>query len=153
MTDPSTPDTAASDRGEEPRNMDKALGDGGMPLLAQLGLDFDAYGVGYVEAAWIPTKLACNPAGIVHGGVYGVIHDATMNFATNSALARGDRGATIDVQYQTIRSSKAGDRLRVKGRVVRLTTHIAYLETIVTDAEGELISRATGTFMVRRRGG
>ena len=36
--------------------MDKALGDGGMPLLGQLGVDFRRYGEGWVEAAWTPTE-------------------------------------------------------------------------------------------------
>jgi len=45
-----------------------------------------------------PTELACNPAGTVHGGVYGVVHDAAMNFATNAALESGDRAATLELK-------------------------------------------------------
>ena len=45
------------------RNLDKSLGDGGMPLLAQLGLSFERYGEGWAEATWTPTELACNPLG------------------------------------------------------------------------------------------
>ena len=97
--------------------MDRSLGDGGMPLLAQLGVDFERYGEGWVEATWTPTELAGNPFGIVHGGVYGVIHDAAMNFAANSALASGDRVATLDVSYQTRRAPKVGDSLAVRGEV------------------------------------
>ena len=41
------------------RDMDRSLGDGGMPLLAQLGVDFQRYGEGWVEAAWTPTESAC----------------------------------------------------------------------------------------------
>src|SRR6187200_584415 len=89
------------------RNLDRSLGDGGMPLLAQLGLDFDGYGDGWSAAAWVPTKSACNPVGIVHGGVYGVIHDAAMNFAVNSALERGDRSSTLEVSYQMMRGAAA----------------------------------------------
>jgi uncharacterized protein (TIGR00369 family) len=132
------------------RNLDQSLGDGGMPLLAQLGLSFDAYGDGWAEAAWMPTELACNPAGIVHGGVYGVIHDAAMNFATNSALDRGDRATTLDVQYQTIRSATAGDALRVRGQVVRAAKAVAYAESKVL-VDDELVSQATATFVLRRK--
>lgn len=135
-----------------PRNLDEALGDGGMPLLGQLGLSFERYGEGWAEAVWTPTALACNPLGAVHGGVYGVIHDAAMNFAASSALERGDRAATLDVAYQTIRSSSGGDRLTVRGEVVRLGGSVAYLESAVRGADEALISRATGTFFVRRRG-
>lgn len=131
--------------------MDKALGDGGMALLGQLGVDFQRYGEGWVEAEWIPTESACNPAGPVHGGVYAVIHDAAMNFATNSALERGERGATISITYATMRGAAAGDRLSVRGEVVRLARQIAYLQTTIVNADGELVSSASGTFILRRR--
>lgn len=133
------------------RNLDQALGDGGMPLLTQLGLTFEHYGEGWVEARWTPTELACNPLGTVHGGVYGVVHDAAMNFAASSALERGDRVATLDLSYQTIRASHAGQPLVVRGEVIRLTGSVAYLEATVHDGDRALASRATGTFFVRRR--
>ena len=136
-----------------PRNLDDALGDGGMPLLAQLGLSFERYGEGWAEATWTPTALACNPLGTVHGGVYGVVHDAAMNFAASSALERGDRAATLDLSYQTMRPAETGAPLAVRGEVVRLATSVAYLESTVRDAGGALISRAAATFFVRRRDG
>ncbi len=134
-----------------PRSMDKSLGDGGMPLLGQLGVSFDAYGEGWATAAWAPTELACNPLGGVHGGVFGVIHDAAMNFATNSALESGDRAVTLDVAYQTIRPAASDDALTVRGEVVRVAKQVAYATSTVHDAGGELVSSATATFLVRRR--
>ena len=131
--------------------MDKALGDGGMALLGQLGVDFLRYGEGWVEAAWTPTESACNPVGGVHGGVYAVVHDAAMNFATNSSLERGESGATISITYATMRGAKAGDPLHVRGEVVRLARQIAYLETTITNAENQVVSKASGTFILRRR--
>jgi uncharacterized protein (TIGR00369 family) len=122
-----------------------------MALLGQLGVDFERYGEGWVEATWVPTESACNPLGPVHGGVYAVIHDAAMNFATNSALEKGDRCATISITYQTMRAASGGDRLAVRGEVVRLARQVAYLETKVTNADGELVSTASGTFILRRR--
>jgi uncharacterized protein (TIGR00369 family) len=129
--------------------MDRSLGDGGMRLLAELGLSFDAYGEGWATAKWTPTELACNPAGTVHGGVYGVVHDAAMNFATNAALDSGDRSATLELKYSTMRAAQAGDTLTVRGEVVRLARQVAYLETAIRDAAGEPVSTGTGTFFVR----
>ena len=131
--------------------MDRSLGDGGMPLLAQLGVHFDEYGAGWVQATWTPTASACNPLGGVHGGVFGVIHDAAMNFATNSALESGDRAATLEISYQTIRPAAEGDALSVRGEIVRVAKQVAYVEATVHDAEAQLISRATATFLVRRK--
>lgn len=134
-----------------PRNMDRSLGDGGMRLLGELGVSFDAYGEGWTAAAWTPTELACNPAGMVHGGVYGVVHDAAMNFATNAALESGDRAATLELKYSTMRPAQAGDALTVRGEVVRITRQVAYLETVIRDPDGELVSKGTGTFILRRK--
>jgi uncharacterized protein (TIGR00369 family) len=149
--DPDVPDVAHAPGAPATRDMDRSLGDGGMPLLGELGVAFDRYGTGWAEAAWTPTALACNPAGIVQGGVYAVIHDAAMNFATNSALVRGDRAATLDVQYQTIRSASAGDALRVRGEVTRASTQVGYVESTVRSADGEVVSKATATFLLRRK--
>lgn len=131
--------------------MDRSLGHGGMLLLEQLGLAFERYGEGWAEASWVPTELACNPLGTVHGGVYGVVHDAAMNFAVNSALESGDRCATLEIKVSTMRSAGAGATLSVRGEVVRLSRQIAYLGSSVRDADGEVVSAASATFIVRRK--
>jgi uncharacterized protein (TIGR00369 family) len=131
--------------------MDRSLGDGGMALLGLLGVSFDAYGDGWATATWNPTELACNPLGPVHGGVYGVIHDAAMNFATNAALEKGDRAMTLDLAYATMRPAQAGDALTVRGETIRVSKQIAYLESTVRDAGGQLISKGSATFSLRRR--
>jgi uncharacterized protein (TIGR00369 family) len=83
--------------------------------------------------------------------VYGVVHDAAMNFATNAALESGDRAATLELKYSTMRPAQAADALSVRGEVVRIARQVAYLETVVRDAEGALVSKGTGTFILRRK--
>jgi uncharacterized protein (TIGR00369 family) len=134
-----------------PRDMDRSLGDGGMALLGLLGVSFEAYGDGWATATWTPTELACNPLGPVHGGVYGVIHDAAMNFATNAALEKGDRAVTLDLAYGTMRPAQAGDVLAVRGETVRVSRQVAYLESTVHDRAGALVSKGTATFILRRK--
>jgi uncharacterized protein (TIGR00369 family) len=134
------------------RNLDRSLGDGGMPLLAQLGVSFERYGEGWVEATWAPTELAQNPYGDVHGGVHGIVHDATTSFAANSALATGDRIATLDLSYQLRRTSSVGDTLAVRGDVVELTRRVAYVESTVREPDGAIVSRAMATLLIRRKG-
>lgn len=121
-----------------------------MPLLGMFGVSFDAYGEGWASAVWTPTELACNPLGTVHGGVYGVVHDAAMNFATNSALEKGDRATTLDVAYQTVRAAEAGRPLTVRGEVVRVTRQVAYVEASVSDDAGNVVSKASATFLLKR---
>jgi uncharacterized protein (TIGR00369 family) len=133
------------------RDMDNQLGDGGMPLLAAIGLSFESYGDGWSAAAWTPTAMACNPFGIVHGGVYGVALDAAMNFALNAALDRGDRASTLQIDYSMPRGAKEGDVLRVRSEVGRLTRTVAFVEAWVRDADDGVVAHANATFAVRRR--
>ena len=85
------------------------------------------------------------------GGTSSSDFHAAMNFAANSALARGDRCATLDVQYQTIRAASAGAALRVRGAVTRAAKQVAYLESEIRTVDGELVTKATATFVLRRK--
>jgi uncharacterized protein (TIGR00369 family) len=136
--------------------MDRWLGDGGMPLLASLGVYFDAYGVdgedlGWVEGAFVPEPLSCNPHGAVQAGVHSVLFDAAMNFAINAALPPGDRTrGTLELKTETMRPAVAGERYALRGEVTRLARQVAFAEAVLRDGEGRVVSRATGTFLVDR---
>jgi len=136
--------------------MDRWLGDGGMAIIAAVGGSFDAYGVdgedlGWVDGTFIPQVLACNPHGSVQAGVHSVLLDAAMNFAINAALRGRDRtNATIEMTTELMRPAMRDERYRVRGDVVRLTRQIAYAEATISNGEGKLVSRATGTFLVHR---
>ena len=139
-----------------PKDMDRWLGDGGMPLIATVGASFDAYGVdgedlGWVEGAFGPTGAACNPHGIVQAGVHALLLDAAMNFAINAALAGRDRTrATLELKVETMRPAMRDGEYRLRGDVVRMARQVAYGEATVRDTEGQLISRSTGTFLLHR---
>jgi uncharacterized protein (TIGR00369 family) len=136
--------------------MDRWLGDGGMAIIAAVGGSLDAYGVdgedlGWVNGSFVPMELACNPHGSVQAGVHSVLLDAAMNFAINAALRGRDRtNSTIEMTTELMRPAMRAETYSVRGDVVRLTRQIAYAEATITNAEGKLVSRATGTFLVHR---
>ncbi len=140
------------------KNMDRWLGDGGMPIIAAVGGAFEHYGVdgedlGWVSGVFVPLELACNPHGAVQAGVHSVLLDAAMNFAINSALRGRDRTqATIEMTTELLRPAMRAESYLVRGEVVRLTRQVAYAEATIASPEGKLISRATGTFLVHRDG-
>ena len=140
----------ASDAAGPARDMGRWLGDGGMPILTEIGVSIDSYGPGWAEGRWTPTALACNPAGFVNTGVQTVILDALTSFALNAALPRGSRIATLELKVSTIRATQAGAELAARGEVVRLAKHLAFVRGQVVDADGEIVCEATGTFNVRR---
>jgi uncharacterized protein (TIGR00369 family) len=141
---------------DEAKNMDRWLGDGGMPIIAAVGGSFDAYGVdgedlGWLEGTFTPSELACNPHGSVQAGVHAVLLDAAINFAINAALRGKDRTkATIEIKTELMRPAMKGDTYRLRGEVVRLGRQVAYGESTLKTADGKLVSRATGTFLVHR---
>jgi uncharacterized protein (TIGR00369 family) len=87
----------------------------------------------------------------MQAGAHSVFLDAAMNFAINAALRGKDRtNATIEMSTELMRAAVIGESYRLRGDIVRLTRQIAYAEAVITDPEGKLISRATGTFLVHR---
>lgn len=136
--------------------MDRWLGDGGMPIIAAVGGSFEAYGVdgedlGWVEGTFVPEDLACNPHGIVQAGIHSLLLDAGMNFAINAALPGRDRArATLELKTETMRPARKGEHYRLRGEVTRMARQVAYGEASVRDGDGQLVSRATGTFLLHR---
>lgn len=139
------------------KDLSRWLGDGGMPILAAIGVSFDDYGIedddraGWATASWEPKPLACNPHGVVQAGVHSVVLDAAMNFAVNAGLPGKDRTrATLELKTETMRPAVSGERLAVRGAVMRQTRQVAFVEARVEDVEGRLVSRSTGTFLLHR---
>jgi uncharacterized protein (TIGR00369 family) len=136
--------------------MDRWLGNGGMVLIGTVGGSFDEYGVdgedlGWVVGTFMPDPVACNPHGVVQAGVHGLLLDAAMNFAINAALPGRDRTrATLEMKIETMRPALVGDPYRLRGEVVRMARQVAYAEATVSDEQGHMVSRSTGTFLLDR---
>lgn len=136
------------------KNLDRWLGDGGMPLVDALGCSFDGYGPddgGWCTATWTPTDLACNPHGIVQAGAHSVILDAAMNFALNAGLDGKDRTrATLELKTEVMRAAAAGEAVAIRGEVTRQAKQVAFAEATARDSDGRLVSRSTGTWLLHR---
>jgi acyl-coenzyme A thioesterase PaaI-like protein len=136
--------------------MDRWLGDGGMPIIGLVGGVFTAYGVdgedlGWVAGTFTPEELACNPHGITQAGVHSLLLDAAINFAINAALSGRDRTrGTLEIKTETMRPAERGVPYTLRGDVVRMARQVAYGEAALRDADGALVSRATGTFLLYR---
>lgn len=148
---------SSAEAGDVRRDMDRWLGDGGMPLLGMLVASLETYGVdgedlGWVEGSFVPAALACNPQGTVQAGVHAVLFDACMNFAINAALTSGEhtRG-TLELKAETMRPAAAGARYALRGEVTRMARQVAFAEAQMRDAEGRIVSRSTGTFLLERQ--
>lgn len=134
------------------RELEQFLGDGGMPLLGELGVEFTEYGAGWSAGSWNVTDTCLNPSGGVQAGVFATALDAAMSFALVAALEKGERGVTLHMSVQTIRPAGAGDALTMRGQTTRVAKTVAYCSATITRND-EIIATATATFAVRRDDG
>src|ERR1017187_944194 len=138
------------------KDMDRWLGDGGMTIIGAVGGAFTGYGVdgedlGWVAGTFTPEELACNPHGVAQAGVHSLLLDVCMNFAINAALSGRDRTkAPLELKTETMRPAMQGSAYALRGEVVRMAKQVAYGEASVRDADGGIVSRATGTFLLQR---
>ncbi len=138
------------------KDMDRWLGDGGMPVIDLVGGAFTAYGVdgedlGWVSGTFTPTDLACNPHGVTQAGIHSLLLDAAMNFAINAALpGKARTRGTLEMKTECMRPALKGDGYALRGEVVRMAKQVAYGEASLRDDGGVLVSRATGTFLLHR---
>jgi uncharacterized protein (TIGR00369 family) len=138
------------------KDMDRWLGDGGMPIIEVVGGEFTGYGVDGEDLGWVvgtmtPTDLACNPHGITQAGIHSLLLDACMNFAINAALpGKARTRGTLEMKTETMRPAMKGTTYVLRGEVVRMAKQVAYGEASMRDHDGELMSRATGTFLLHR---
>jgi acyl-coenzyme A thioesterase PaaI-like protein len=54
------------------------------------------------------------------------------------------------MKTETMRPAVRGTTYGLRGEVVRMARQVAYGEATLRDAEGTLVSRATGTFLLHR---
>src|ERR1700722_4525296 len=133
------------------KDMDRWLGDGGMPIIGVVGGAFTTYGVdgedlGWVAGTFTPEPMACTPHGVTQAGIHALLLDACMNFAINAALSGRDRTrGTLEMKVETMRPALQGVPYDLRGEVVCMAKQVPYGEASVRDAPGVIMSRATGT--------
>ncbi len=139
------------------KDMDRWLGDGGMPIIELVGGAFTGYGVdgedlGWVAGTFSPTDLACNPHGVVQAGIHSLLLDAAMNFAINAALpGKARTRGTLEMKTETHAPGAQGRaRTCSAARWCAWPSRWPTARPPMRDADGVLISRATGTFLLHR---
>ena len=89
-----------------------------------------------------------NIQGVIHGSVVVALLDTAMGHALSGTLVPTEFCSTTQLSIQFLRASRPGDRLCATGRVTKKGRRIAYLEGTCSDASGEDVARAHGTWYV-----
>jgi uncharacterized protein (TIGR00369 family) len=82
---------------------------------------------------------------IVHGGIAVTLLDEVMTWASIVAARRVCVAAELTVRLK--KPIRAGQKLRVEGRVARQTPRLLVTKGEITDAEGETVLVAGGKYM------
>ena len=117
------------------------------PFHVWAGMELVSVGGGRAEVALELQEHHFNPQRIVHGGVIAAVADTSIGLALRSMLRPGmtHRTAQLNVHFL---SKGAGNRIIGRGRSMHLGQRMGYGEAEVLDANGQLLGRATGTFIV-----
>ena len=97
---------------------------------------------GYAKVAMKITPEHENFNGLVFGGIIMAVADQAFAYAVNS-ISRPNIASQFNIHF--IAAAKVGDELTAEGRVVKSGKRVSIAEMTVTNQEGKLIAKATGT--------
>jgi acyl-CoA thioesterase len=119
----------------------------GSPFHQWAGLELVSVGDGLAELRMELQPHHFNPQGIVHGGIITAVADTSIGLALRSRLRAGltHRTAQLNVHFL---AKGEGTRLIGRGRAIHLGQRMGYGEAEVLDTDGQMLARATGTFIV-----
>lgn len=117
------------------------------PINAELGITAEDLPDGRVSLALATDASHHNEVGIVHGGVAALLLDGAMGRCVGRTLGPGQSCATVQLSLQYL--APAEGRIVAVGRVVRRGRTTAFLEAECTRADGTVVARAHGTWVIR----
>jgi uncharacterized protein (TIGR00369 family) len=104
---------------------------------------------GTIAVEFQPRGEFLNPARTIQGGFVAAMLDDTMSPAVYAMLEPGEFNTTLEFKVSFVRPAKLG-RLVAKARVVHRGRSIAFAESELRDAEGQLLATATATMKIVR---
>ncbi len=116
-------------------------------LFEDLSYAFTDAGEGWAEITFRASEKSSNLYGIVHGGVWLLLADSAMGGALATIAAPEERVITAQSEFRWLRPLR-GETIRVRGEVLRRGRTLSHAVADLTDADGEAIGRATGTYVI-----
>ena len=131
-----------------PSRLDAYLaGDFAIPVNAAFGFDVRpaADPTESVTVTWTVPAEYCNSAGNLQGGMLGVFVDAALGAARAAHIPDTVYPALAEMKISFFRPAKAGTQIKALARVVKPGQRLLFVEADVTDADGNLVARVSGT--------
>jgi len=114
----------------------------GEPIASFLNMHLLELSPGYARVAMKLTPDYRNFNGLIFGGIIVAIADQAFAYASNS-LAHPSIASQFNIHF--IAGAEVNDELIAEGRVVKSGQRVGISEIVVTNQDGRLIAKATGT--------
>ncbi len=128
----------------------KALGRH-IPFASLLGVRMVEHGGGRAVVEVDVVEEMMNSFGSAHGGVIMTLLDISMAVAARTCDPKAVGAITVEMKTSFI--GTCSGRLVAEGRCIHAGKSVSFCEREARDANGRVVARATGTFMVRRVSG
>ena len=112
------------------------------PVAAFLGIKLIELKAGYSRFGMTLKPDHMNFHGVAFGGIIMSLADQAFGYAVNS-LSYPSVASQFNIYF--LSSARSGDELVAEGKVVRSGRRISVAEVSVTNREGKLIARASGS--------
>ncbi len=115
---------------------------GSEPISSFLGLNLVELSPGYAKVKMKMLPEYRNFNGLIYGGIIMSAADQAFAYASNS-MSPGSVASQFNLHF--IAGAKVGDELTAECRVVKSGRKVGISEMMVTNQEGKLLAKATGT--------
>ncbi len=112
------------------------------PIASFLNMQLVELKPGYARVSLKVLPEHQNFNGVTFGGITMAVADQAFGYAVNS-MRRPNVASQFNIHF--IAPARAGDELIAEGRVVRSGRRVSIAEMTVTNQDGKLIAKATGT--------
>jgi acyl-CoA thioesterase len=112
------------------------------PIASSLNMKLLELSPGYARVSIKVKPEYLNFNNFVFGGIVMAVADQAFGYAVNS-VRRPNVASQFNIHF--IAAAKVGDELIAEGRVVKSGRKVSIAEMMVTNQEGKLIAKATGT--------
>ena len=119
-------------------------------LLEWMGIEEELLEPGRIRCRITAAETHQNIQGVIHGSIPFALMDTAMGHALDSLLEPGEFCSTTQFSLQFQRAVRPGEPLEAIGEVTKKGRRIAYLEGTCTNADGDVVARAQGTWYVGR---
>lgn len=98
-----------------------------------------------ISFSWKVPPEYCNSAGNLQGGMLAAFADAVLGAATAAHLPADEYPALAEMKISIFRPAPSGALLVGDGYVLKRGKRVVFAEAEITDEDGNLIAKASGT--------